>query len=259
MGNKLQKPQEIERVGEHEQEEEDSNFTCEICIEPTESNRKFKNGGLCCHPFCLDCISKYINVKVEAITGNIECPGLNCKHALDPLSCRSIVSKQLFDKWCELLCDSVVLSFERCYCPYRDCSALVLNECKDKLKKIKCPNCKKNFCFRCKLPWHAGYQCNESGQLRDSNDILIGELIEEKKWTRCYNCGHSVERVSGCRDIKCKCGVRFCHQCGGRFHLGPCKHKCCGDAFCMLLFLAMLIVFSYLLYHQVNLISPSNK
>ncbi|KDP44274.1 hypothetical protein JCGZ_05741 [Jatropha curcas] len=205
MGNKLQKPLGSDRVEEQEQQqEEDSNFTCDLCIEPNLSDRKFKNGGLCNHPFCLDCISKYIEVKVEGFTGNIECPGLNCGHPIDPLSCRPIISKPLFEKWSDLLCDSMVLRFERCYCPYQDCSALVLNECKYKLKKIKCPNCKKQFCFRCKIPWHAGYECNESGQLRDSNDILVGELIEEKKWTRCYNCGHSVERVSGCRDIKCK-------------------------------------------------------
>ncbi|KAJ6360769.1 hypothetical protein OIU77_004732 [Salix suchowensis] len=172
------------------QQEEDSNFTCEICTEPMLAISKFKNGSLCQHPFCLDCVAKYIEVTVEETTGCIECPGLNCRQPLDPISCRRIISKPIFEKW-------------------------------DNLKKIKCPNCKKNFCFLCKIPWHAGYRCNESRHLRDRNDILAGELIEEKKWTRCYNCGHSVERVSGCRDIKCKCGVQFCHQCGGPFHFGP--------------------------------------
>ncbi|KAJ4849825.1 hypothetical protein Tsubulata_041933, partial [Turnera subulata] len=27
----------------------------------------------------------------------------------------------------------------------------------------------------------------------DRNDVLVGELIERKMWTRCYHCGHSVE------------------------------------------------------------------
>ncbi|CAK7322550.1 unnamed protein product [Dovyalis caffra] len=221
MGNTMQKSQEtkVAELGQLQQEE-DSNFSCEICIEPMLSIRKFKNGSLCKHPFCKDCIAKYIEVTVEETTGCIECPGLNCRQLLDPLSCRHIIPKPIFEKWCDRLCDSAVLGSESCYCPHRDCSVLVLNECRDKLKKAKCPNCKKNFCFLCKIPWHAGYRCNESRHLRDSNDILVGELIEEKKWTRCYNCGHSVERVSGCRDIKCKCGVQFCHQCGGPFHFG---------------------------------------
>ncbi|KAJ4838366.1 hypothetical protein Tsubulata_046797 [Turnera subulata] len=253
MGNTLQSSQDSGKVEEAEEgQQEVSNFTCQICVEPMPSIRKFKNADLCTHPFCWDCISKYIEVKVESVIGNIGCPGLDCKHPLDPLSCRPVISRLLFDRWSDLLCESLVLGLESCYCPYRDCSALILNECRTKLKKIKCPNCKRHFCFHCKIPWHAGYKCSESGQLRDRNDILIGELIEQKKWTRCYNCGHSVERVSGCRDIVCKCGVRFCHQCGCRFHLGPCKLRRCGDAFVLALILLMLAVFTYLLYHQLN-------
>ncbi|KAJ6407480.1 hypothetical protein OIU84_010885 [Salix udensis] len=258
MGNTMQKSQqtEVEEPGQL-QHEEDSNFTCEICIEPMLAIRKFKNGSLCKHPFCLDCIAKYIEVKVEETAGYIECPGLNCKQLLDPLLCSCILSKPIFEKWCDRLCDSTVLGSERCYCPYQDCSMLVLNECRDKLKKIKCPRCKKSFCFLCKIPWHAGYQCNETRHLRDSNDILVGELIEQKRWTRCYNCGHSVERVSGCRDIKCKCGVRFCHNCGGPFHFGPCKHKRCGDVLCNLFIFVVLSALCYLFYFEIN--SRSSK
>ncbi|KAJ6407483.1 hypothetical protein OIU84_010885 [Salix udensis] len=223
----MQKSQqtEVEEPGQL-QHEEDSNFTCEICIEPMLAIRKFKNGSLCKHPFCLDCIAKYIEVKVEETAGYIECPGLNCKQLLDPLLCSCILSKPIFEKW-------------------------------DKLKKIKCPRCKKSFCFLCKIPWHAGYQCNETRHLRDSNDILVGELIEQKRWTRCYNCGHSVERVSGCRDIKCKCGVRFCHNCGGPFHFGPCKHKRCGDVLCNLFIFVVLSALCYLFYFEIN--SRSSK
>lgn len=253
MGNILKSFQNSDKLDEPElRRQEDSDFTCEICIEPMPSIRKFKNAGLCTHPFCLDCISKYVEVKVESVIGRIDCPGLDCKNQLDPFSCMPVISRLLFEKWSDLLCESLVLGLESCYCPYQDCSALVLNECENKLKKTKCPNCKKNFCFRCKIQWHAGYKCSESRHLRDRNDILAGELIEEKKWTRCYNCGHSVERISGCREIKCKCGVRFCYKCGGRFHLGPCKYKFCGDGLVLLLFLALLAVLGYFVFHRRN-------
>ncbi|KAK7845811.1 putative e3 ubiquitin-protein ligase rnf217 [Quercus suber] len=92
---------------------------------------------------------------------------------------------------------------EKCYCPDPQCSTLVLNECKI-VTKSECPVCKKEFCFQCKTRWHAGYRCNESGQLRDENDVLLGRLIEEKKWSRCPNCGHAVERVDGCNDVICR-------------------------------------------------------
>ncbi|KAK7850200.1 hypothetical protein CFP56_001387 [Quercus suber] len=95
---------------------------------------------------------------------------------------------------------------EKCYCPDPQCSTLVLNECKI-VTKSECPVCKKEFCFQCKTRWHAGYRCNESGQLRDENDVLLGRLIEEKKWSRCPNCGHAVERVDGCNDVICRVGI----------------------------------------------------
>ncbi|KAG9139266.1 hypothetical protein Leryth_011271 [Lithospermum erythrorhizon] len=49
--------------------------------------------------------------------------------------------------WCDMLCDSRGLGLERCYCPYIDCSALVVNECGGRVKKEKCPIVKGSFSF----------------------------------------------------------------------------------------------------------------
>nr|POE89122.1 isoform 2 of e3 ubiquitin-protein ligase rnf14 [Quercus suber] len=152
----------------------------------------------------MDCIAKYVETQIDNKVANIKCPSLYCTQLLDSLFCRRIISKPLFDKWCDILFESAVLKVEeKCYCPDPQCSTLVLNECKI-VTKSECPVCKKEFCFQCKTRWHAGYRCNESGQLRDENDVLLGRLIEEKKWSRCPNCGHAVERVDGCNDVICR-------------------------------------------------------
>ncbi|KAJ4956820.1 hypothetical protein NE237_013603 [Protea cynaroides] len=186
------------------EKEEDSSFTCEICIEPLPQNKKFKNKKGCVHPFCLDCIAKYIEVKVEDHITEVKCPGLNCKKLLDPLSCRSILTPQLFEKWCDVLCNSAVLKFDRVYCPSSDCLTLILNECKDNIRRTMCPNCKNFFCFNCKHPWHAGSHCSENGELRDRNDLLFSKLVERKKWTRCPSCNYCVELLTGCLVVKCR-------------------------------------------------------
>ncbi|KAK9200844.1 hypothetical protein WN944_016043 [Citrus x changshan-huyou] len=99
MGNTLQKPNESleKKEGEEEEEGNGSSFTCEIFIEPVAANKKFKNKNLCTHPFCQECIAKYIQVKVQDDnTAKIECPGLYCKHNLDTFSCKPIIPASLF-------------------------------------------------------------------------------------------------------------------------------------------------------------------
>ncbi|XP_059647634.1 E3 ubiquitin-protein ligase RSL1-like isoform X2 [Cornus florida] len=209
MGNtvpKLRRDQERPREGEESKEDETSTFTCEICVEPmlSSSVKKFKNNNRCVHPFCTDCMTKYIEVKVDDNIANVPCPALSCDQLLDPLNCRPIVPPKLFEKWCDVLCESAVLGFERCYCPNRNCSALIVNECGGNVKRSKCPNCKRLFCFHCKLPWHSGYGCEESGNMRNRNDVEFGLLMERNNWKRCPRCGHCIQRSEGCRHVKCR-------------------------------------------------------
>ncbi|CAK9142059.1 unnamed protein product [Ilex paraguariensis] len=214
MGNSLQKPiqnsVELQVQEVEDEEQHDSTFTCEICIEPMLSSKKFKNKNKCTHPFCLDCIIKFIDVKISENVAKIKCPALNCEQFLDPISCRPIISRQLFDKWCDVLCEDTLLGLDRCYCPDRNCSALVVNECGGIVKRSKCPNCKRLFCFQCKLSWHAGFGCQESGDLRDRDDTAFGVLVERKHWKRCPQCHHFVELIEGCRIVKCRFTLSLC-------------------------------------------------
>ncbi|XAR59593.1 hypothetical protein NMG60_11015481, partial [Bertholletia excelsa] len=190
-------------------------FMCEICTETLSSNKRFTNNGLCFHPFCIDCAAKYIHVKViEDRVADVKCPGLDCEQVLDPLFCRSIVSPNLFVKWSDLLFERAIVGFERCYCPNRRCSVLILNECGQNAKKSECPNCKNLFCFACKIPWHAGFRCEESGEMRDDNDIKFGILAGRMKWASCPKCNHCVELRGGCSNVYCRCGTSFCYRCG---------------------------------------------
>ncbi|OVA07498.1 zinc finger protein [Macleaya cordata] len=119
-------------------------FTCEICVEPVPLNQKFENMKTmgCSHPFCTDCIAKYIEVKVfQDNTSEIKCPDTNCNVVLDVLLCCSILPARVFEKWCGVLCESAVLLASsrggfargRAYCPFQHCSELVLNECETSL------------------------------------------------------------------------------------------------------------------------------
>ncbi|KAJ0092321.1 hypothetical protein Patl1_26638 [Pistacia atlantica] len=57
------------------EEDDDASFTCEICIEPVLTNKKFKNKNHCAHSFCKECIAKYIELKIEDHVASVQCPG----------------------------------------------------------------------------------------------------------------------------------------------------------------------------------------
>ncbi|XP_076917709.1 E3 ubiquitin-protein ligase RSL1-like [Bidens hawaiensis] len=190
-----------------EKPEQEETFTSEICIEPvTLRNNKFNDyNDKCVHPFCTECMTKYIQMKLEDNLSDIRCPATTCKHCLKPLSCRLKITQQLFVKWCDVLCESTVLPIERVYCPNKECSELILNECGDqKLKRCVCPTCKKPFCFMCKVTWHEGFTCEETRKHRDENSVAFDLLYKKNKWRRCPRCGHCVERVDGCALIRCR-------------------------------------------------------
>ncbi|KAM7280131.1 hypothetical protein ACFE04_007265 [Oxalis oulophora] len=149
MGNSLQptRDKDITPTAAQDQElaqQQQIEFTCDICVEPASTTRKFRNNNLCSHAFCVDCIAKYIEVKILDNTAQIACPGLNCKHNLDPVSTMSLISKPLFLKWCDILSEDSVLNINKSYCPNRECMTMVVNECGGSVKKAKCPNCKQS-------------------------------------------------------------------------------------------------------------------
>lgn len=203
-------------------------------------NAKFKNMEAtgCFHQYCTDCVAKYIETKVihENISV-IKCPNTSCSILLDALSCRPILPKKVFEKWCHVLCESAVLLdaskggfvHGRCFCPNRKCSELILNECvetettESMVKRSECPNCKEVFCFSCMVPWKENHRCRHQTRDRiididmDRNDVLFMEMVKRKKWFRCPSCNLYIQRVQKgdycCTHIYCRCGREFCYDC----------------------------------------------
>ena len=96
---------------------------------------------------------------------------------------------------------------------------------------------------KCSLPW-----------LRELKYLTNDKLKPAKiTYTQCDWCIFLISF-----DYQCRCGVQFCHQCGGPFHFGPCKHKCCGNVLCNIFIFMMLLAFCYFVYFEVHSV-PSRK
>lgn len=209
---------------------EPSQSFCEICLENKETWQMYRNSN-CSHSFCYDCTSKHITAKIEDNIKTVTCPGLNCKVVLDSDECRLMVTKDIVIQWDETLCKSMILESQKLYCPFRDCSALLVNDYQGVTKKTDCPVCKRPFCATCLVPWHSEFTCREFEKLnakkKGKEDNMAEALAKKKMWRKCPRCKFFVEKTEGCLHITCRCKYEFCYRCGSKWSSshGGCRPK----------------------------------
>ncbi|CAI9097346.1 OLC1v1033746C1 [Oldenlandia corymbosa var. corymbosa] len=211
----------------------DKTFLCSICVDEKPNTESFYIKG-CSHSYCAECMAKYVSSKLQENNTNITCPVVGCGGILELQDCRSILPSQVFDRWGDALCEAMILASEKFYCPYKDCSALLVDEriggC-EPVRNTECPYCRRMFCAMCRVPWHTGFSCDEFQKLnadeREMGDILLMNLAKDKNWQRCPSCRIFVQKSAGCLFMKCRCGSRFCYKCGSHT---PVDHRCstCG-------------------------------
>ncbi|KAL6647383.1 hypothetical protein ACP70R_000979 [Stipagrostis hirtigluma subsp. patula] len=204
---------------------------CGICMEPMAPSAAHRGGRSCAHAFCGACLAGHVRAKVESggAGAGVRCPDASCAGALDPELCRGALPADVFERWCAALCESMFLGARRTYCPFPDCSEMMVADDDEDggaegcVTQSECQGCRRLFCARCGVPWHAGVTCDEFARLgegeRGREDLLLVEAAREGKWKRCPRCRFYVELSHGCLHITCRCGFEFCYGCGKRWEL----------------------------------------
>ena len=132
-----------------------SQTLCMICMDGKVTSEMFTNNS-CTHSFCADCISQYVATKLQENISSVKCPDPNCRDLLEPQCCRDIIPQEVFDRWGDALCQSLILRSQKFYCLYKDCSAMLLDDGGELVTASECQNCRRLFCARCRVSWHAG-------------------------------------------------------------------------------------------------------
>ncbi|PHU20579.1 hypothetical protein BC332_11730 [Capsicum chinense] len=205
-----------------------NNF-CEICLDNKESWEMFENDG-CSHSFCYECTSKHIMARISQKAKVIGCPGVRCGAAFNVYICRFMIPEEARIQWDESVCQSMILDSQKVYCPFRDCSALLVNDSEESINETKCPLCKRSFCAACRVPWHPEFTCKEfqklNGKKGSKGEDFLKTLAMKKNWQKCPNCKTFVEKTQGCIHMTCRCEYQFCYRCGVKWtksHVCPKK------------------------------------
>ncbi|KAJ0765750.1 putative transcription factor C2H2 family [Helianthus annuus] len=193
---------------------------CKICFEKHDPWQMFKN-STCAHSFCYDCTTQHATTKIQEKHKTIACPETSCTSTLDINTLRLIIPKEILIKWDEFLCESTILDSQKLYCPFTNCSVLLINDdTGNSVTRTDCPVCRRSFCAVCRVPWHSEFSCKEFGKLKEKKeDKLAVALAKKKKWKKCPNCNFYVEKVVGCIHITCRCKCDFCYNCGAMWSL----------------------------------------
>ncbi|KAG6390914.1 hypothetical protein SASPL_148659 [Salvia splendens] len=150
-------------------------FACEICACDKPISDSFQILG-CDHCYCTQCVSNYVAERLQESITEIGCPVSDCAGFLEPQHCRTILPREVFDRWGDALCEALILGAERFYCPYGECSALLIDDGIEKVVQSECPECRRLFCAQCKAACHAGIGCDEFQLLkeeRSSEDLKL--------------------------------------------------------------------------------------
>ncbi|KAG2312890.1 hypothetical protein Bca4012_027494 [Brassica carinata] len=202
---------------------------CMICMDEKSFSDIFRGTTSCTHSYCTECTVRYVATKVKENEARIKCPDMNCTQLLEPYTCLDLIPKDLLVRWDKALCESLIMSSEKVYCPFENCSAVMVvddGDDGDKVTQTECPSCHRLFCAQCEVPWHAGSRCKEKKKKTknsDKEDAMLMDLAKQKQWRRCPNCKFYVEKSLGCLHIICRCGFHFCYRCGSSSDM---HHSC---------------------------------
>ncbi|XP_058757864.1 E3 ubiquitin-protein ligase RSL1-like [Vicia villosa] len=156
----------------------------------------------CSHTYCSECVVMYIDSNLQNNISNIRCPFIGCTGLLEIDSCRRILPAEIFDRWGQASCEAMFDASVKVYCPFADCSALLIKDSKEEvLGRSKCPNCKRMLCAECKVSWHEGMECSEFEKMnadeKDDEGVMLMSLAKDMGWRRCPNCRFYVARSEG--------------------------------------------------------------
>lgn len=206
-----------------------SKFQCRICFESKPMSDRFENGK-CRHRFCASCVSTHVATIMQQNILKVTCPNPRCSVELKPEVLHTILPDEVIVRWECAKFESSIVGSEKTYCPFKDCSVLLVNDGEEVVTSSECPSCHRLFCAQCKVPWHGDKTCeefqSEEGNEKEKEDKKFFKLAKNKKWQKCPECAMFVQRRGGCEHIACRCGCNFCYHCGEIWSSG---HLCRGS------------------------------
>ncbi|KAG8056856.1 hypothetical protein GUJ93_ZPchr0002g26286 [Zizania palustris] len=111
-----------------------------------------------------------------------------------------------FCDWGLRLAEDAISPNRQAYCPNRHCGIVLETTGAEKPAQAPCPACNLLLCASCGMEWTTGD--GEGGEHDDCakshGNVLVMKLADERRWKQCPSCRMMVERIAGCRLMRCR-------------------------------------------------------
>ncbi|PWA80519.1 Zinc finger, C6HC-type [Artemisia annua] len=132
---------------------------------------------------CFGTPMEYIAVKIKENIADVRCPDPSCKGLIRPEVCRFIVPREVLIRWENALCESMILGSQKFYCPFKDCSALLVDDGGQSVTSSECPHCNRLFCAQCQIHTPINLGLKRETCLRARFGYPGAQLIKQKTLT----------------------------------------------------------------------------
>eukprot|EP00026_Physarum_polycephalum_P008079 Phypoly_transcript_08157.p1 GENE.Phypoly_transcript_08157~~Phypoly_transcript_08157.p1 ORF type:complete len:466 (+),score=115.76 Phypoly_transcript_08157:163-1398(+) len=196
---------------------------CKICLETKKIDFMFVMQQ-CGHGFCRECVSGYFTSKINDRVSPIKCPNYQCKKEATEFDLEMVLDRKMLDKFADNSFQNAIRKNPQQFscCPTPDCPYIFFYTPSDS-PDFGCPTCKKRYCLKCRVTYHAGSTCEAYQKWSVENgmsDDLFRDFVQGHKFKQCPQCMHWVEKTEGCDHMTCICAHEFCYRCGGDYGEG---------------------------------------
>lgn len=195
---------------------------CGICFDSFPLSSMCTSTAPCAHLFCWPCFDSYLLSQLDDNRLlDLHCPEPSCSRPILSSEVKAVVSPYHYARYRRFRQSALLAADPRVrYCPNRRCQHILYGSTDN--PRMHCDRCGESSCFTCQIPWHDGLSCLQvlrHTELRGptADDVAFLQSMHAglgSRFRQCVGCGVWVERAAGCAKMTCRCGARWCFECG---------------------------------------------
>jgi hypothetical protein len=201
--------------------DEKETFKCPVCFDDVSVSDRIVLE--CSHSACRECMIQMIVTCLQEKTTPLCSLDTKCHSEISEWILDELLTPQQLEEHHKNLLEKTMPANQCFWCPGK-CGSIISFEDPSRVTRFECPDCKKEFCFKCECEWHKGSTCELYKKWAEENkqsSSLFFKYLSSHNVKKCPNCGVNIEKNMGCDHMTCsKCRYQWYWSTGEPYQIG---------------------------------------